>query len=116
MSPVLRILVPVDWVSNHFQIPKVCHKFTESCNERQFLLSTGAVIISVQSSYVHLISASHHWKAVPCGFPSMTVEEIQGLAIKAKALELLWLKTEQLLTRLQTMLENVSRHKKEYSN
>lgn len=46
----------------------------------------------------------------------MTVEEIQGLAIKAKALELLWLKTEQLLTRLQTMLENVSRHKKEYSN
>lgn len=75
----------------HFWVPEVNHKFTESCNERRFLLSTGAVIISVQSTYVHLILASHHWIAVPCGFPNMTVKEMQGLAIKTKALDLLGL-------------------------
>lgn len=48
----------------------------------------------------------------PVGFPSTTVEEVQALMVEAKASKFSQLEMEQLLTRLKTMLENISWQKK----
>ena len=48
----------------------------------------------------------------PVGFPSTTVEEVQALMVEAKTSKFSQLEMEQLFTRLQTVLENISWHKK----
>lgn len=48
----------------------------------------------------------------PVGFPSTTVEEVQALMVEAKTSKFSQLEMEQLFTRLQTVLENISWQKK----
>lgn len=62
----------------------------------------------ILTQFVDLFQLTTVGLLFPMGFPSTTVEEVQALMVEAKAWKFSQLEMEQLLTRLQTMLENIS--------
>ena len=62
----------------------------------------------ILTQFVDLFQLTTVGLLFPMGFPSTTVEEVQALMVEAKASKFSQLEMEQLLTRLQTMLENIS--------